>query len=56
VDSPRFRRISPYTKRLFVHYFVLTTRDQLDPEFSGWIREAYQVGEGKLSSLQAANG
>jgi hypothetical protein len=47
VESPRFRRIAPYTKRLFVHYFVLTDVDQLDPEFKGWIDEAYQVGEGK---------
>ncbi len=47
VDSPRFRRISPYTKHLFVHHFVLTDVDQLDPEFSGWIHEAYQVGAGK---------
>jgi hypothetical protein len=46
VDSPRFRRIAPYTKRLFVHYFILTGMDQLDQEFRGWIHEAYQVGEG----------
>lgn len=46
VESPRFRRISTYTKHLFVHYFVLTDADQLDAEFSGWIREAYQVGAG----------
>jgi hypothetical protein len=46
VESPRFRRISPYTKRLFVHYFVLTDPHQLDAEFSGWIHEAYQVGAG----------
>lgn len=46
VESPRFRRISPYTKRLSVHYFILTDAAQLDPEFSGWIQEAYRVGEG----------
>ena len=45
-ESPRFRRISPYTKRLFVHYFILTDVEQLDTEFSDWIHEAYQVGEG----------
>lgn len=46
VESPRFRRVSPYTRRLFVHHFVLTSADQLDAEFSGWVREAYLVGEG----------
>lgn len=46
VDSPRFRHIAPYTRRLFVHHFVLTSADQLDAEFSGWVRESYQVGEG----------
>ena len=50
VESPRFRRIAPYTKRLFVHYFTLTASDQLDPEFCGWIEEAYQVGEGRAPS------
>ena len=47
VDSSRFRRVSPYTKRLFVHHFVLTDVDHLDTEFRGWIREAFEVGEGK---------
>lgn len=46
VESPRFRQVSPYTHLLFVHHFVLTSTDQLDAEFSGWIREAYLVGEG----------
>ena len=50
VESPRFRRISPYTKRLFVHHFVLTDCTQLDAEFSGWIHEAYQVGAGTTVS------
>ena len=48
VESPRFRRIAPYTQRLFVHYFVLTDRRQLDAEFSGWIHEAYHVGPGSV--------
>lgn len=46
VDSPRFRNVTPYTRRLFVHRFVLTSIDQLDAEFIGWIHEAYQVGQG----------
>jgi hypothetical protein len=47
VDSPRFSRIAPYTRRLYVHYFTLTTSDQLDLEFRSWIQEAYEVGEGQ---------
>jgi hypothetical protein len=50
VESPRFRHISPYAKRLFVHHFLLTDRAQLDAEFSGWIHEAYQVGAGTAVS------
>ena len=50
VDSPRFRQVSPYTHHLFVHHFVLTSADQLDAEFSEWVREAYQVGEGITAS------
>jgi Domain of unknown function (DUF5655) len=44
--DPRIRRASPYTKRLFVHHFRVTSLDQLDREFAGWIREAYDVGAG----------
>jgi hypothetical protein len=47
VDSPRFRRVSPYTQRLFVHRFRLTTAQELDEEFSGWLSEAYAVGQGR---------
>ncbi|MGH9209068.1 MAG: DUF5655 domain-containing protein [Acidimicrobiales bacterium] len=44
--DPRIRRASPYTKRLFVHQFRVTSLDQLDGEFAGWVREAYDVGAG----------
>jgi hypothetical protein len=44
--DPRIQRASPYTKRLFVHHFRITSLDQLDSEFAGWIREAYDVGAG----------
>jgi hypothetical protein len=44
--DPRIQRASPYTKRLFVHHFRVTSPDQLDREFAGWIREAYDVGAG----------
>jgi hypothetical protein len=46
IEDPRILRASPYTKRLFVHQFRISARDQLDDEFTGWVREAYQVGQG----------
>jgi len=46
VEDPRIRRAAPYTKRLFVHQFRISVVDQLDDEFAGWVREAYEVGQG----------
>jgi hypothetical protein len=47
VEDPRIRRASPYTKRLVVHQFRVSAPEQLDEEFAGWVREAYQVGQGE---------
>jgi hypothetical protein len=47
VQDERIRRVSPYSKRLFVHQFRITEREQLDSTFSAWIREAYDVGTGQ---------
>jgi hypothetical protein len=47
VDAPPFHRVSPYTKRLFVHHFALSSADELDAEFAEWVCEAYGVGEGR---------
>ena len=47
VKDPRIRTVSPYTKRLFVHQFRVAALDQLDDQFAGWVREAYEVGEGR---------
>jgi hypothetical protein len=46
VEDPRIRRAAPYTRRLFVHQFRISAPDELDDEFAGWVREAYQVGQG----------
>jgi len=46
VEDPRIRRASPYTRRLVVHQFRVSAPEQLDEEFAGWVREAYQVGQG----------
>lgn len=47
VQSDRFTKVMPYTKRLHVHRFALTSPEQIDTEFKGWLLEAYQVGEGR---------
>jgi Domain of unknown function (DUF5655) len=46
VEDPRIRRASPYTTKLFVHQFRIAVAEQLDDEFAGWVREAYDVGQG----------
>jgi hypothetical protein len=46
VDDPRISSVAPYTKRLFVHHFRITAPAQLDAVFAGWVREAYEVGQG----------
>lgn len=47
IADPRIRSVAPYTQRLFVHHFQVTTATELDDEFAGWLREAYAVGAGK---------
>jgi Domain of unknown function (DUF5655) len=46
VKDPRIRRSTPYTKKLFVHRFRVTTLAELDDEFASWLCEAYAVGQG----------
>lgn len=45
LDSPRFRRIEVFSPRNVLHAFRLTTPDEVDEEFEGWLAEAYRVGE-----------
>lgn len=42
----RIRRVAPYTKKLFVHQYVLTSESDFDDIFRGWLHEAWRVGEG----------
>jgi Domain of unknown function (DUF5655) len=42
----RIRTASPYTKRLYVNHYVLTSPDDLDETFRAWAQEAYLVGAG----------
>ena len=46
VDSPRFRDVAPYTKKLFVHHFRIDDVAERDEEFAGWVGESYAVGSG----------
>ena len=46
IDDPRVTRVTPYTKRLFVHAWRVDRIDQLDDQFAGWLAEAYAVGNG----------
>ncbi|QFY05896.1 hypothetical protein GBF35_03715 [Nonomuraea phyllanthi] len=45
-DDARITSVSPYTKRLYVHAFRISDLAGLDEEFAGWLREAYEVGQG----------
>ena len=48
VDDPRITSVAPYQRDLFVHHFRVTSLDELDDEFVGWIGTAYeQVGCGQ---------
>jgi Domain of unknown function (DUF5655) len=53
ITDPRILRADPYTKRLFVHQFRISSADQLDDEFAGWLGEAYRVGAGDHLSANA---
>ena len=44
--DPRIGRAEPYTKRLFVNFYLVTSESDLDDTFRSWIQEAWHVGEG----------
>lgn len=47
VEDPRVSRATPYQKDLFVHHFRVSSLEQMDEAFAGWIADAYdQVGSG----------
>ena len=46
VEHPPFTRVTPYTKRLWVHRFVLADLAQLDVAFAARVAEAFAVGQG----------
>jgi hypothetical protein len=44
IESPRFLRVETFSPRNVLHAFRLTTPDEVDPEFAGWLAESYRVG------------
>jgi hypothetical protein len=45
IPHARFARIDTMSPRNHVHHFRITSPDDLDEVFAGWVREAYEVGE-----------
>ena len=43
----RIRSVAPYTKRLFVNAYRVTSLADLDETFIGWARDAFAVGQGE---------
>jgi hypothetical protein len=46
IDDPRITRAAAYESSLHVHQFRITSLEELDDDFAGWIAEAYAVGGG----------
>lgn len=45
-SDPRIRRVTPYTKRLYVHEYLVSAEAEVDETFRSWLHEAWRVGEG----------
>ena len=56
LEHPRFRQVRTFSSRNHMHVFRLTRLDEVDAEFRGWLREAYQVGEQRHLNRSAEAG
>jgi hypothetical protein len=45
IDHPRFRKVEVYSPRNVLHAFRLAGPREVDAEFTGWLAEAYAVGQ-----------
>jgi len=46
VQDRRVTRSEPLTKKLTFHRFILTSPDELDEQFTTWIKEAHDAASG----------
>jgi Domain of unknown function (DUF5655) len=53
-DDERFTKVEQLTKRIWWHGFLLTDPRQVDETFLGWVREAWEVGQGAASPPRRA--
>ena len=44
-DNPRFFKIEQYARQLYGHYCRIWSESELDAEFTGWVREVYELGQ-----------
>jgi hypothetical protein len=44
VESPRFVRVETFSPHNVLHAFRLSSPEEVDAEFAGWLAEAYRVG------------
>jgi hypothetical protein len=52
VKAPQIRRVEPASKSKLVHFIRITHRDEVEPPFTDWLREAYELPD----ALGAAKG
>jgi Domain of unknown function (DUF5655) len=45
LENPRFTKIETISPRNHVHCFCFRSREEMDREVLGWLREAYRVGQ-----------
>jgi hypothetical protein len=43
VKTPQVQRVDPASKSKLVHFFRITHRDEVEPPFTDWLREAYEL-------------
>jgi len=48
--------LPPFSPRNVLHAFRLTSPDEIDDEFAGWLAEAYAVGEQRHLGPDASRG
>jgi hypothetical protein len=45
LNNPRIGRIEHPTLRWYVHYFRVTSPEELDDEVQGWLKESYKASK-----------